>query len=288
MTFDKGQWKESVTGPVGTAEGDFQQAMADYQEEKYASARRTFYSMRDRYGDTFYREDAMFYEAESYYHEGRYDKAYYAYEGLLKDYPGTHYLDLAMQREFDIANRFLKGQRRETLGVRVFRDAGLGLGIMEKVREHDVNGPLADRSLVYGAAFHYQNGQFEDAGLLYDLLIEHYPKSRYLPQAHLINAEAKRRAYRGALYDGMLLEQSKSLLEAAQRQFPTVTKRKVEVPKALTWIDIQQAERDYQVAEYYRRVGKNRAAQHCYQLVINDFPETVWARRAQERQQTLP
>ena len=288
MTFDAGRWQESVTGPAGTAEGDFQQAMALYRSEQYAASRKAFYGMRDKYGETFYREDALFYEAESYYHEKRYDQAYYTYEQLLKDYPGSRYLDRVMAREFDIANRFLKGQRRETFGMRLFTDTGFGLEVLEKVREHDVNGPYADRGLAYGGAFQYRQTEFDEASFLYDLLIEHYPKSRYQPQAHLVGSESRRRAYQGALYDGSRLTQAKGLLEAAQRQFPEVTKRKVDAPRILDWIRVQQAERDYQVAEYYRRVGQHRAADHYYQQVIKSYPDTAWARRAKQRQGASP
>jgi outer membrane protein assembly factor BamD (BamD/ComL family) len=47
----------------------------------------------------------------------------------------------------------------------------------------------------------------------------------------------------------------------------------------------QIAERDYDLGEYYRRLGYNRAARSHYAVVLRDFPDTKFAELAQQRMQ---
>ena len=45
----------------------------------------------------------------------------------------------------------------------------------------------------------------------------------------------------------------------------------------------QLAEREYDLGEYYRRLGYNRAARSHYGAVIKDYPSTRFAEMAKER-----
>ena len=58
--------------------------------------------------------------------------------------------------------------------------------------------------------------------------------------------------------------------------------------KQLAAIRTQEAERDYQVGWFYWKTGKNEAARKYFQSVITNYPDTEWARRAEQVLTTPP
>jgi hypothetical protein len=48
-------------------------------------------------------------------------------------------------------------------------------------------------------------------------------------------------------------------------------------------IDLQQAEKEYNMAEFYRRRGQAPSAYFYYELVQRRYPNTVFAEKARER-----
>ena len=68
--------------------------------------------------------------------------------------------------------------------------------------------------------------------------------------------------------------------DAAIRVTATVT----EIPVEKT---IQSAEKDFRVAEFYRRAQKNDSALFYYQLICKRYPDTLYAAQAKERIEAL-
>src|SRR5262249_43367177 len=52
-------------------------------------------------------------------------------------------------------------------------------------------------------------------------------------------------------------------------------------------IDLQQAEKDYKIAEFYRHTGHPGSAYFYYELVRRRYPNTKYARLAEERWNSL-
>lgn len=243
------------------------------------------------------RRRAMLLAAEAHYAKGAYVPARDLYEQLLEKYPGTEDASTAAVRLLQIARHWLAlaeagGDDAGFSAVRqkshpLFDIDGHAIKILDFIQQQDPGSPVADDAVMTAGDYFFRKGKYHQATLYYDLLIDAYPKSPYLPQAYLRAAEARLHIYDGADYDKRPLQKARELLEAAATQFPELREKRPEIYKRLAELEERQAERDFRVAEFYERIGKPNAAIVYYQFVIRDYPDTGWARLARTRLEKL-
>ncbi|HMP16731.1 MAG TPA: outer membrane protein assembly factor BamD, partial [Gemmatales bacterium] len=95
--------------------------------------------------------------------------------------------------------------------------------------------------------------------------------------------QAKIRQVGGPEYDGRKLTEARQMVDKAIRSFPELNEKQAFLERTLTTINEQQAQKDYQVAEFYRRTNHPGAAHFYYELVKLRYPGTQWERKASER-----
>ncbi len=244
----------------------------------------------------------LFLLAEAYYWKGDLVAARTHYEKLLDRYPGTEEALTAATRLYQIGTRWLDAAANDDTqpagmlrriafwrqSDRPWIDAdGHAIKVLEYIQEHDPGNPLADDAILAIANYQFRRGNFEQAAFYYDLLIQGYPKSEHLAHAYLRAAEARLALYDGAEYNAKPLEEARRLLQTAATQFPELADQRPRIYEMLHRIEERQAERDFQVARFYERIGRPDAARVYYQLVIRDYPKTSWAQRARQRLEEL-
>ncbi len=240
----------------------------------------------------------LFLLGEAHYWQGKLTAARTYYEKLLDKYPGTDEALTAATRLYQIGTRWLDAATSSANGTKSWlqqiafwrdRDAplidadGHAIKVLEYIQEHDPGNPLADDAILAVANYQFRQGNFQQAVFYYDLLIQGYPKSEHLAHAYLRAAEARLALYDGAEYNAKPLEEARRLLQTAATQFPELADQRPRIYEMLQRIEERQAERDFQVARFYERIGRPDAARVYYQLVIRDHPKTSWAERARER-----
>lgn len=246
-------------------------------------------------------ETVLFYLAETQYKQGKLVAARDTYAKLATSFPGSQYLDKVAEREYAIATTWLtavdaeaESEKREQWGDRfngylpLVDVSGHALQTLEHVRHHDPTGPLADDAAMRIGDFHFANGDFEDAAVYYDQLIEEYPKSPLLKTAHLKSVEAKLKAYSGPEYDTEGLEQARQLIRRAEVLFPErQASTSSFLDESLTKINDQEAEITFRRGEFYRKTGYPGAAELCYGEVKARWPKSPWAEQASAQMEVL-
>ncbi len=304
LVLQAGKWEKVPKPEPGTPQGDYQIAEALYRAEDYPKAERAFEEVADKHKkDPEIHEKALFMRAESQFQQGHYTGARDSYGELLKTYPGSPHLSAAVQRLFVIADGWLDDARADVRRGHtssfphrffqfdpehkpLFDIDGHAIKELSNIRERDPNGPLADDTLMMTAGYHYSMGDYRDADTYYDQLIHNYPRSEYQPQAHVLSAEAKLQAYKGASYEGRQLEEAKRILQAALNQYPNeLEAERQRIYQKLDAIRQEQAKSQFEIGEWYRRMGHPLSARVYYQYVVSqkDFAGTKWAERAGER-----
>src|SRR5439155_15171075 len=91
----------------------------------------------------------------------------------------------------------------------------------------------------------------------------------------------------GSVYDLRPVEESKKLLMQMQGAYPELARDKEWVEKQLISMNVQQADRDFKIAEFYQRTGHPGAAFFYYELVCRRYPATQYAEKALERKNAL-
>jgi outer membrane protein assembly factor BamD (BamD/ComL family) len=272
----------------------YEEGIELFRQQRYEQAAGKFATAADRWPDSSLEEDALFMLAESYFFSDQYPKALENYEQLLKKHEYSRYLDRAVSREFAIGRYWEKLNEREphwritpnfTDKQRPWFDTwGNALKAYEHVRMNDPTGPLADDSIMAAGNAYFLSGRFEDAAFQYDILRKDYPKSEHQLKAHLLAMEAKQQIYQGPMYDGTALKEAGEVADQTLIRFgDSLGRDRDRVVEAKNRIVELRAEREWALGQYWDRKACYAAARIHYQAVIDDFPQTLAAQRAQER-----
>ncbi len=257
-------------------------------------------------------EEARYYEAESLRLQGRYPKAADVYSKVLKEFPSGQYRDQCNQRLFDIANYWFDDTRAEMEAYReqkegkgkhwlvmpasyvhfektkpLLDEEGWALEKMEEVR-NDITGPLADKALFYVGSVKFYRKDYKEADLHFSQLTEMHPNSPLCPAAMKMAIICKQLSTGGSDYDGRKTAEARLLIDTALRAYPELAKKEEPfLRRQLYCINQQQADKDFKIAEYYRRTNHPGSAYFYYEIVRRRYPGTTYFDKATERMHEL-
>lgn len=264
----------------------FQEAMAKYE----AAAKRV--------PDTFLEEDARFMVAECKFFLDDYPGASDTYSEILKRNSNTRHLDRITRRLYAIGEYWKERyQESPTWTLRpnltdktrpLFDTKGNSVSMFRAIWMHDPTGPLADDAIMQVANTHFLNGNYQSADEHYSQLRRDYPSSKHVMQAYLLGFRTKLELYQGPVYDRTPLNEAEELIDTLLLQFGhELGEERERVLQARAIVRAQQAERDWNSAEYYLKGGHNRAGRKVLDKLVSKYPETKFAEMARERMAEL-
>jgi hypothetical protein len=107
-------------------------------------------------------------------------------------------------------------------------------------------------------------------------------------KAKILCEQAYLRAYRGPQYDDTDLDGAYKMAKAALDSRDAFGEEQVRRLEAdVRAIHIERAKRDYSMGEDFRRRRLYTSAKYYYRLVVRDYSDTDWARKAEERLREL-
>jgi outer membrane protein assembly factor BamD (BamD/ComL family) len=309
--FRAGHWEQQSTPPEGTVQGDFAQAKGLFDAEEYAKAEKAFRKVvkqaeKEKNSDLI--EDALFMQAESLYAQRKYPKARELYAKLLDNFPSSRHRNDIIQREFHIAEFWLDDTRDYMDRWKDYEEGkgnfpwpavfnfdrekpfvgteGAAVKACEAVYTQDPLGTLAPQALYRAGGVNYFRENFNAADDYFSLLVDQYPRSPLTPRALELAIQAKSQVNGGPDYDGRKIAEARALVDTALRSFPEFQRdpeKRDTLERTLMGINEQQAQKDYNVAEFYRRTKKPAPAYFYYEIVRRRYPGTDWADKATER-----
>jgi TolA-binding protein len=251
-------------------------------------------------------EKARFLEAECLRHQGKYPEAVDTYHRMLVDFPGGAYRERACQQMFQIADYWLDDTRAEFQAAQAGESVtklklkrlfdfdrtkpnldreGRALQALEHVHTNDITGPTADKALFWCGYVNFYRGNFQEADHYFSLLVEMHTDSPLRPLATELAIISKNNSTGGAVYDGQKAAEALQLVHHAEATMPEF--RDEEKAAFLTRqklaIRLQQAEKDFKMAEYYERTKHPGSAYFYYELVRRRYPGTKFADEAARR-----
>jgi outer membrane protein assembly factor BamD (BamD/ComL family) len=293
----------------GSPEAKLAGARELFRRGEYARAADVCDSLsdKDRYPEAVVLE-ATFLEAECYRLQNRLPRAADLYTRLLKLSPNNPYKEQALQHMFEIANYWLDDTRQQMREAREVREGkrwmttprfvnfdrtrpfadeeGRALEKLEQIHYFDVNGALGlgDKALFLAGAVQFFNEDYKEADHFFTQIHEHHPNSPLAAQAVELAIISKHMSTGGSDYDGRKVAEARMLVDSALRNYPELAAKKNEfLSRQLIGITVQQAEKDYKMAEFYRRTGHPGSAWFYYELVRRRYPGTRFYDRATER-----
>ncbi|HMC64018.1 MAG TPA: outer membrane protein assembly factor BamD [Gemmataceae bacterium] len=291
----------------GSAAAELAGAHELYRGGDFATAERIFHRIADNTkNNPQVAEEARYYEAECLRRQERYPKAADTFNKMLLDFPSGAFREQAVQRMFDIANYWLEDTRGEIQGYEekkagkrwvvwpsfvhfekskpLLDEEGRAIEKLQQVQFNDINGPRAEQALFLAGSVKLFREDYREADHYFTQIVENYPRSQMAPQALEMAVFAKLMSPGGTDYDGRKTTEARQFIDRAFRSYPELVKDKGDLLKRqLHGINMQQAEKDYKIAEFYRRTGHAGSAYFYYEIVRRRYPGTPFFDKATER-----
>jgi TolA-binding protein len=280
----------------------------------FAAAEKLFHKIAEKSKDEpIINEDARFNEAECLRQQQRYPKAADTYIKMLNEHSNGLHREVAVQRLFDIASYWLEDTRKEMDEVKEKRagkrwfvsshfinwdktkpfldEEGRAVEALEHVRYNDINGPLADKALFMIGTVKFFDEDYREADYQFTQIVEHHKNSPLYPRAAEMAIIAKALSTGGSDYDGRKVAEAREMYPIAQASYkdlaqkdPELSKEKLEfLQRQLAGITLQQAEKDYKTADFFRRTGRPESAFFLFEIVRRRYPGTKYADLATEQ-----
>jgi outer membrane protein assembly factor BamD (BamD/ComL family) len=224
-------------------------------------------------------DQALFLKGRALFQRKLYYQSFVAYDKLVTDFPDTELFSTTLSQQVEIARRFLAGAKRKVWGFIPASAKTEALEILDRVIEKWPGSELAATALMMQADYYYQKRKYIEAQQTYQSVVQDYTGSSYYQKAMRRNAESTYIQFMGPRYQGTCLLDARIRYEQYQARFPEDAEQ-LGVAGIIEKITNQLAEKEFLIADFYRRTGKIPAAQYYWAYIINHWPDSSYARES--------
>ena len=274
------------TQVAGSAADQMRKAEKLESEGKDAAAYRAYKALVKRYSLSFLAPKAQRKVGILLEKHADYDKAFEAYNFYLTKYPQGEDFDSVVESMFKIGKLFLEGQRKKIMGVPTLPSMGRAQNMFEAIVKnapYSKYAPLAQFNV--GQALEKQ-AEYPKAIEAYQLCVNKYPGDAIADDALYQVGYVRLRESREGSYDRATANKAREAFEDFIARYPDSEK----VPQArenLKSLEGGQVKGQLEVAKFYDRTKKFKAAVIYYNDVIKSQPGTPDAEYAKTRIETL-
>lgn len=233
------------------------------------------------------RDRGLYLLAESYYRYGDRIRAYYHLDELMDFHPASPLFAQALQRQYDIADAYLRGYKMRFMGIPMLSGDDYGIEMLFRIQQRSPGSPLAEKSLLRTADYYYADSQFDLAEDTYAAYVRSYPRSPLVPRARLRQAFANYAQFRGLRFDATPLIDARTQLVEMIVQYPTLAEEE-NLREFVDRIDSTFARKLLATADFYERTSEKRAAAYYYRYILDTYPGREEAAIAEKRLMALP
>jgi len=214
------------------------------------------------------------------------------YDAVLTEAPvGSAIYDLALEREYEVAYMWVVGGRNKKVQVfgiwiPLLRIPGKseGLKLLGDMRLKFPKPDLSARTWMLSAEHFFSRNDFDAAIPEYSQVVERFPNSPYAITAELQAINSLIGTFKGTEYDLTPLggpDGARGRLADFRSTHPSAAKQ-FEVDLLIQRIDWLYAQRDYEAAEFYERLGNIRSSVILYRTIARraEFAATPWRDRS--------
>ncbi|MFH1440854.1 MAG: outer membrane protein assembly factor BamD [Candidatus Omnitrophota bacterium] len=280
-----GKWVNPKTAVKATPKEQFDFAKDLYDMKSYDDAKREFNKLLKKYPKSYEAAESLYYLGLIEESQGNLYEAYLSYQKVIDKYPFSKRIQELIEREYHIAEEFMSGKKRKSLGVPLPVE-NPAIEIFYKIIENSTYGPLASKAQYKLGLVLKGLNRYYEAEEAFDKLIANYPDSEWVSAAKYQIAECRAAMSRGPEYDQGAAGEAKEIFEEFVREHPDA-KLSIEAEKNINEIKEKEAENNYNISVFYEKQKEFKAAKIYYEDLINNYPQSKWAVKAIERLQIL-
>lgn len=277
-----GAWVDASRPPADKDEATIAEARRLLAADKPDAARRLLDDWIEAHRRTDHPlvPEAYLLRGDAWTASGNEYEALYDYEALARGYPGAPEFVTALERELDIAVRYVHGYKRKQLGIRWIDATTEGVELLIRIQERLPGSRLAERAAIELADAYQARGELELATQMYSIFLKNYPRSEYRRRAMVRLVDAQVRHYHGPRYDARGLREARDLVEDFREAYPADADREGLNTDLLNRIDEELAAQMLERARFYERRGDGVSSRFTLRRLVHKHPGTAAANEA--------
>lgn len=207
-------------------------------------------------------------------------KSLFDYEHLIRNYPQSEEFLVAVEREYDIATRYLNGMRKRFLGMRVIDAEEIAIELLIRVQERVPGSQLAERAAIDLADHYYRKREMRLARDAYELYLLNYPQgpNRMHAEKRLIYADVAR--FKGPRYDSSGLLDARIRIRNFAARYPIEAETSGVNEGLVARIDESMAAQLLESARWYDTQDDDAAVSYTLGRLVRQYPRTIAAAEA--------
>lgn len=283
-TLDEGGWVEGETPEPGSDEARIAEARSLLAEGRPGAAEallteyiRQYETSRNPFLPQAYRlrGDARVARGDEF-------KALYDYESVIQSFPASEEVAVAVEREFEIAQRYDSGLRKKWLGLRVEPAGDIAIEIYIRTQERLPGSALAEQAAIALADYYFDRRDWPFATEAYDLYLLNFPQGPSAIKAQKRRIYAEIAGYGGPARDTRPLIEARERIRRFARLYPAEAEASGLNEELIDRVDESLAEQMLVTSKWYLRVKDNPSARYTLRRLVEKYPTTLAAREGME------
>ncbi len=272
------------------------------KERKTDDSLQVLHLLLTHVSDSKIQEESRFIRGKILWSASRFHDAYLSLDDFLRRFPESRKAEKAKQLEMDSAFRIAEARESSSVWAKIplFRMLAKspreGLELLRLSLQRYPREPFSGLYYYKLADLLFEEGEYDMASQELKFILAEYPRTVEAPKSILLLGRIGLKRFDSIDYDIHGLKEARRNFERFLEEAPTLSKISSEaasfieesLPFAqsqISFINDKEAEKEYQVGEYYRKKGYIRSARIYYESVQKRYPDTTWAKKAGKRLQ---
>lgn len=215
--------------------------------------------------------------------QGYDEKAFKEYQKLLEKYPKIENYQEVLQRQYEIANRFLGGQWYKKWGFIPYRSADNTAEMYEKIVKNGPFSEVAPQAQLKMGAVREKQSDYDKAVKVYEATADRYNDQKVVAADALYKAGmAYYKQAKTAEYDQGIAGKAISTFNDFLTLYPEDPRCK-EAKSVIAGLRYEQAQGAIRIARYYEKKKQYEGALVYYNEVLLKDPDSSYAVEARQR-----
>ncbi len=280
-----GKWVNPKKVAKATPKEQFDSAKHLYDIKNYEQAKREFKKLLKSFPKSVEAAESQYFLGLIEEYRDNLYEAYKAYQKVIDKYPFSERIQEVIEREYNIAEKFMVGYKRKSMGLALPLENS-AIEIFTKVVENSNYGPLASKAQYKLGLVLEALGRYYEAEEAFNKVVSNYPDSEWVEASKFKIASCRRALSRGSAYDQGATKDAKDKFEEFLREHSDAVLSR-EAENNIRQLKEKEAESNFNIGRFYQKQKDYNAARIYYEDIINNYSETTWAAKAMERLQVL-
>ncbi|MEW6008596.1 MAG: outer membrane protein assembly factor BamD [Candidatus Omnitrophota bacterium] len=279
------RWINPKYSPKENAKLQLEEVEGLYNAKKFALALREARKLVSYFPKAVEAAEGQYYIALCLEKMEKYFQAYKEYQLTIEKYPFSKRIMEIIKREYEIGDMYLEGKLKQTLGNTLSGDEP-AIEIFTNVLD---NAPYSE----FAAASQYKLGlallrakRLYEAKDAFNKVLENYPESEWVEPAKYQIGVVSAELSVGLDYDRTSTASARKQFEDFIKTYPDAQLSQ-EAKGKISQLKEEEAEANFKTAIFYEKQKAKNSARIYYQYVIDNYPNSEWARKAKEKLSAL-